>query len=96
MPQANPIREEFQVHLLNEQGLNGAKAIAMILSDALTKLEKINSKPSREMSLVKTHLQDAGFWAKRALAVNPAMQIKGDTVRIEDDGDRPNPYTKND
>jgi hypothetical protein len=70
------IREEFAVHLLNEEGLTGARKLGEILTETLDRIEAINKQPCREMSLVKTHLQDAGFWAKRALAVNPEMQIK--------------------
>jgi hypothetical protein len=66
-------RAEFNVHLLNEEGLKKASDIAEILSEALTKLEVLVPK-GREMSLVVTKLQEAGFFAKRGMALDPTNQ----------------------
>jgi len=68
------IREEFAVHLLNDQGKDKALRIAEIFSSALNQLEEICGKQGREMAIVRTHLQDAGFYAKRAMAIRPENQ----------------------
>jgi hypothetical protein len=67
------IREEFEVHLLNENGIAKARELAEVFSDALTKIEMITG-PGREAALVKTKLQEASFFAKRGLAQRPDMQ----------------------
>jgi hypothetical protein len=67
------MRQEFQVHMLNDDGVDKASQLGEIFSTALTEIEKLVPK-SRELSLVVTHLQDASFWAKRGIAVDPANQ----------------------
>ena len=76
------IRDEFQVHLLNDEGIAKARELAGKFSTLLNDLEQLaacqpgqrDSPNGREMALVRTHLQDAAFWAKRAIAVHPANQ----------------------
>lgn len=70
------MREEFQVHLLNEVGLERANKIAEAFSNLLTTLETDCGITGREGALVKTKLQEAAFWAKRAMAVNQENQKK--------------------
>jgi hypothetical protein len=69
------IREEFEVHWLNEGGKVKANNLAIIFSDCLTKLEKECGAEGREMALVKTKLQEASFFAKRAMAVKVENQV---------------------
>jgi hypothetical protein len=69
------IREEFNVHLLNAEGIRAARAVAEIFSDTLTQLEALGLT-GREKALVVTGLQQAGFWAKRAIAVLPQHQAE--------------------
>ena len=68
------IREEFQVHMLNDDGKAKARALAEAFSGLLTELESIVPAPCREMSLVKTHLETASYYAKRAMASRPENQ----------------------
>lgn len=68
------IRDEFTVHMLNEQGKQKAARIAATFSLALDQLEEICGKQGREMAIVRTHLQDASFYAKRAMALRPENQ----------------------
>lgn len=72
------MRQEFQVHLLNDEGVEKAKELGEVFSDLLDKVETIvmqtPSQNGREMALVKTKLQEASFFAKRALAVLPRNQ----------------------
>ncbi len=69
-----PIREEFQVHMLNEQGKDKATELASLFSEFLYNLERI-VPPSRGRSLVVTKLQEASFFAKREIAMLPENQI---------------------
>ncbi len=69
-----PVRDEFSVHMLNEQGKVLAARIAMIFTDCLNDLEGTVGKDGREMAIVRTKLQEAAFFAKRAMAVNPEHQ----------------------
>jgi hypothetical protein len=74
MPKPTMVREEFSVHRLNEEGLTKADVIATAFSHLLDHLEEACGKDGREMSLVRTKLQEAAFYAKRAMAVRPENQ----------------------
>lgn len=62
------MRKEFQVHMLNETGKSKALAIANAFDDCLASLENLCNVQSREFSLVKTKLEEACFFAKKAMA----------------------------
>lgn len=68
------VRNEFTVHMLNDQGKKKAVAIAEEFSAALTLLEALCGKDGREMAIVRTKMQEAAFYAKRAMAMNPENQ----------------------
>jgi hypothetical protein len=70
----NDIRSEFQVHILNADGLSKASALQDIFTEALNKIEAI-VPPTRERALVVTKLQEACFFAKRAVAILPENQV---------------------
>ena len=65
------MRSEFQVHLLNSEGIAKANALGDIFSTALDQIEAL-IPPGRERALVITKLQEASFFAKRAIALDPA------------------------
>ena len=67
------MRSEFQVHMLNDAGVGKAKMLGEIFSEALDAIEKL-VPASRERSLVITKLQEASYWAKRGIAIDPANQ----------------------
>ena len=67
------MKQEFQVHMLNDQGIAQATAIGEAFSECLEKLQTLLAA-GREMSLVVTKLQEAAFFAKRGIAINPANQ----------------------
>jgi hypothetical protein len=69
-----PIRSEFSVHVLSPVGLEKARDIARGFSILLNDLEELCGRDGREMALVRTHLQEAAFFAKRAMAVLPENQ----------------------
>lgn len=64
------MHKEFEVHMLNEVGKEKASAIAAVFDDCLTKLEFLcgDISPTREMALVRTKLEEACFFAKKAMA----------------------------
>ena len=64
-------RPEFQVHMLDETGLAKAKVLASMFSELLTAIEAI-VPPGRERSLVATKLEEASYFAKKGMAVDPA------------------------
>ncbi len=71
----NPL---FQVHRLNKGGLEKAEELAGLFDDLLKGMERINLRDGRELALARTHLEEACFFAKKALASNPAHQDLSD------------------
>jgi hypothetical protein len=79
---------EFEVHILNEQGIANAKELANVFNELLTKVIEICERPGtsgsitlprnafngRYLSLVRTKLEEASFFAKKAMAVLPENQ----------------------
>lgn len=61
------MNKEFQVHLLNEQGKAKAQSIAEAFDECLNKISAL-CPPSRELSLARTKLEEACFFAKKAMA----------------------------
>lgn len=71
------IHEEFKVHRLNEQGLRRAEKIAQEFNDLLTVVVSYGGANSgRHLSLVKTKLEEACFFAKKIIASQPENQIE--------------------
>ncbi len=68
------MRDEFRVHLLNQDGLDKAGFIAQAFDRLLNELDEL-IPAGRERSLVVTKLQEANFFAKRAIAVQPENQL---------------------
>lgn len=63
------MRPEFAVHMLNDTGKKKAAEIANEFSGLLIMLERITAnESSREMSIVRTKLEEASFYAKKAMA----------------------------
>lgn len=61
------LHPEFAVHTLNEEGKKMAVRIGCIFHNALTELEMV-CPSGREMALVKTKMEEACFFAKKAMA----------------------------
>lgn len=57
----------FEVHMLNDDGISKAKQIAEAFDNLLLKLGD-TCLLGREMSIVKTHLETACFFAKKSMA----------------------------
>lgn len=62
-------RREFKVHSLNTLGQQKATTISEAMADLLSKLEDICGSEGREIALVRTHMEMAGFYAKKAMAL---------------------------
>lgn len=68
------MNKEFAVHMLNDTGKEKAKKIAEAFDALLTTLQEAPTlderlcPPGRELSLVKTKLEEACFFAKKAMA----------------------------
>lgn len=71
---SNPkICDEFKVHILNEQGIEVVKKIADLYNQLLIDImDRVT--PSRELSIVKTKLEEACFFSKKAAASMVAYQ----------------------
>jgi hypothetical protein len=67
------MRDEFKVHQLNDQGLKKATDLGEVFSQMLDAIEALIPQ-GRERSIVITKLQEASFFAKRAIALDPANQ----------------------
>lgn len=67
------MNSEFQVHILNSSGIDKAKLIASCFDDFLNQL-KTMCPEGREFSIVKTKLEEASFFAKKAMAKDPENQ----------------------
>lgn len=63
----------FSVHRLNEDGMKKAQLIAEAFNFCLKDLEKL-CPSGRELSIVKTKMEEAAFFAKKAMANVPANQ----------------------
>lgn len=64
---------EFEVHRLTEEGVEKASAIAHIFDSALAELASF-CPPWREFSLMRTKLEEACFFANKAMARDPRNQ----------------------
>ena len=67
------MHKEFEVHLLNEGGIGKARVLANIFNEALTQILTI-VPAGRELSIVRTKLEEASFFAKKGIANNPENQ----------------------
>ena len=61
------MNKEFEVHILNEDGIQKARDIAEIFDHTLELLKQFCPE-SREFSIVKTKLEEACFFAKKSMA----------------------------
>lgn len=68
------IRSEFTVHLLNADGIAKAAMLAHIFSVALNGIEEITGSSGREIAIVRTKMEEASFFAKKAMASLPENQ----------------------
>jgi len=65
-----PMDSAFQVHILNDKGKEKARSIAQMFDDLLWEL-KTWCGDGREIAIVRTKLEEACFFAKKAMASRP-------------------------
>lgn len=58
----------FQVHKLNDQGMAKARRIAEAFTTCLREVMSTNPAGGRELALMRTQLETAAMWAKKAMA----------------------------
>jgi len=61
------MHKEFEVHMLTSEGLRNSQTIATLFNNLLCELESF-LPARREFSIVKTKLEEACFFAKKAMA----------------------------
>lgn len=67
------MHKEFEVHKLNESGFVKVTELANRFDDLLSHLE-ILCPAGRELSIVRTKLEESCFFAKKAIANGPENQ----------------------
>ena len=67
------IHKAFTVHKLNADGLSQAEELAQRFSELLDFTDSIGFDPRLD-AIVKTKLEEACFFAKKSMAMNPANQ----------------------
>lgn len=67
------VEKEFSVHMLNEQGKSYATEMSVRFSDLLTWCRQAG-QPGREIAIVATKLEEACFFAKKAMAMKSENQ----------------------
>ena len=68
------MNKAFQVHMLNDQGKNKARQISEAFDNCLTGIEAICAPDGRELAIVRTKMEEACFFAKKAMAQQPENQ----------------------
>lgn len=64
---------EFEVHRLNDDGIDKAEAIALMFDSLLNDLKDLCPE-GREFSIMKTKLEEASFFAKKSMARSSVNQ----------------------
>ena len=67
----------FEVHMLNAGGIEKAQKMAASFDQLLSELYELSGsavQTHRPMAIVRTKLEEACFFAKKAMASNPANQ----------------------
>lgn len=68
------MRNEFKFHKLNREGVQKATLIADEFTKFLDALESICGNDGRYMAIVRTKLEEASFFAKKAIATLQQFQ----------------------
>lgn len=63
------MNKEFAVHMLNDGGKTKAQEIASAFDDCLERLAKV-CPAGREFAITRTKLEEACFFAKKAMAAD--------------------------
>ena len=66
--------DEFATHLLNEEGIKKAQAIRDVFDWTMDSILMSCPAEGREIKIVRTKLEEACFFAKKAMAKQPENQ----------------------
>ncbi len=66
----------FEVHKLNPEGMAKARFIAESFNILLDSLKTVCRQDTREFSIVRTKLEEACFFSKKTMAMEPGSQEK--------------------
>ena len=68
---------EFQTSRMTEEGLRKSIEVALAFDNLLRTLDNLTEEmsSSRYMSIVRTNLETASFYAKKAVAFNPQNML---------------------
>lgn len=69
------VSQHFRSHLLNDQGIAVCNSVSIKFHELLLFVQAVAGE-SREMSIVRTKLEEACFFAKKAVAVRADNQLK--------------------
>lgn len=78
------MNKEFEVHMLNAEGVKKANVIANIFDTALDNLLLLIGVSGREVAIVKTKMEEASFFSKKAMASRPENQLQkiGESIKL--------------
>jgi hypothetical protein len=68
------MNKEFEVHILDSEGIEKAQKIALAFDNLLNTLDPLVGISGRYPALVRTKLEEAAFFAKKAMAIQPENQ----------------------
>lgn len=78
------MRSGFQTFMLNEDGKAKARRMGEAFDQLMTELENLSgvapetrSEGAREMAIVRTKLEEACFYSKKAMAIQARNQNQG-------------------
>lgn len=62
------VRQEFTSYRLNDLGLDKLRTLRDLFTDTLNQVEDLCGVDGREMALVRTKMEEASFFANKAMA----------------------------
>ena len=68
---------EFQTSRMTEEGIEKSQRVALAFDNLLAELDRLTGamSSSRYMSIARTDLETASFYAKKAVAFNPENML---------------------
>ena len=73
------MRDEFAVHRLNDKGMDEANQLGELFSLLLHSIEQRTGTDGLEVDMVRLKLQEASYFAKRAIAKRSENQLDSST-----------------
>ena len=76
MEKPKQVRKEFAFHKLNDDGIEKARLFGVYYSELVdTLIKQIGNHSSPELAIAIRKLEESCFYAKKAMANNPAHQV---------------------